>query len=90
MRAAYSFNMINSNMINSRWAFEPEDEGNVQNYFLTFMQIFYVSGKILNILSKWEIIKGYLLMSHRALNFYSYSRLRMFFYCRIGKFKAFE
>lgn len=69
MRAAYFFNMINSNMINSRWAFEPEDEGNVQNYFLTFMQIFY---------SKWEIMKGYLLMSHRALNFYSFSRLRIF------------
>lgn len=57
MRAAYFFNMINSNMINSRWAFEPEGEGNVQNYFLTFMQIFY---------SKWEIIKACLLMESQS------------------------
>lgn len=59
MRAAYFFNMTNSNAINYHWAFKPEGEGNTQNYFLTFMQIFY---------SKWEIIKGCLLTeSHSEL-----------------------
>lgn len=70
MRAAYSFNMINSNMINSHWAFEPEGEGNVQNYFLTFMQIFY---------SKWEIIKGYLLMESQSFKFLFFLKTEDFF-----------
>lgn len=57
MRAAYFFSMTCSNTINSDWAFEPEGEGNVQNYFLTFMQIFY---------SNWEIIIACLLMESQS------------------------
>lgn len=57
MRAAYFFNMIHSNTRKSHWAFEPEGEGNVQNYFLTSMQIFYC---------KWEIVKGCLLMESQS------------------------
>jgi len=58
MKAAYFFNMTDSNKINSHCMFEPEiSSGNVQNNFLPFTQIFY---------SNWEIIKACLSLESQS------------------------